>query len=64
MTDKKAIAQFRLQVGGVLKPLRMYGQDHYVDTAIPIIVELALKLHERLNGNDVPIEFDHRRVKY
>ena len=52
----KAITQFRLQMGGLLHPLRRYGQQEYVDLVIPEIVNLAMQLHLRLSGIDTPIE--------
>jgi len=57
MTEKeqKAIGQFRLQLNGVFKPFGLYGLDVMVPQAIDETVTLALKLHDRLNGLDVPI---------
>ena len=56
MIDKeKAIGQFRLQLNGVMSPFHFYGQDAFVPPAIEEIVKLALKLHERLSGKDIPI---------
>ena len=60
MTDKeKTIGQFRLQLNGVFEPFCgkvHYGQNVFVPQAIEEIVKLSLKLHERLNGKDGPIE--------
>ncbi len=50
----KAVGQLRLALGKVLKPLRLYGQDHYVDMATSEIVSLAIQLHWKLSGLDVP----------
>ena len=58
MNEEKAIAQFKLQLNGVFAPFTgkvHYGQNVYVPQMIDEIVKLALLLHERLNGNDVPI---------
>ena len=57
----KAISQFRLQLNGVFTPFIQYGQSVFAPEAIVQIVKLALKLHERLNGNDVPIVIEKRR---
>ena len=59
MDREKAIGQFKLQLNGVFAPFTgkvHYGQNVYVPQMIEEIVTLALKLHERLNGNNVPIE--------
>ncbi len=48
----KAIGQFRLVLNGVMNPLRLYGQGHYVDTVSEEIVSLAIQLHEKLSGLD------------
>ena len=53
--EDKAIGQFKLQVGGVLSPFNMYGLGDFIPEAVIQIAKLALKLHERLNGNDIPI---------
>ena len=50
----KVIGQLRLTIGAVLHPLRMYGQDHYVDTAIEELVSLAVQCHQKLSGIEVP----------
>ena len=54
--NEKAVGQFKLQLNGVLSPFKLYGMDIYVTPAIEQIVELALQLHRRLNGEDIPIE--------
>lgn len=51
----KAIGQLRLQLNGVFKPFSFYGMDVYKLGAIDAVVDLALKFHRRLNGEDVPI---------
>ena len=56
----KAIGQLRLQLNGVLKPFSFYGMDVYKSGAIDAIIDLSLKLHKRLNGEDVPIVLDDR----
>ncbi len=54
--DEKAIGQFKLQLNGVLSPFNLYGMNVYITPAISEIVKLALQLHQRLNGEDIPIE--------
>ena len=59
MDREKAIGLFRLQLNGVFEPFCgkvHYGQNVFVPRAIEEIVKLALLLHERLNGKDVPIK--------
>jgi hypothetical protein len=51
----KAIGQFRLQLNGVFEPFVFYGQDVYVTQAKAEVLKMALALHERINGKDVPI---------
>ncbi len=53
--EDKAIGQFRLQLGGLLFPLRKYGQAVYVDGVMPEIINLAIQLHLRLSGEENPI---------
>ncbi len=50
----KAIGQFRLAVGKLLKPLRMYGQGNYVDGIHEQLVSLGVQLYQRLEGIDEP----------
>ena len=50
----KVVGQFKLKLNGIMKPVRMYGQADYVDQAMPVILRLALQLHEKLMGNDAP----------
>jgi len=60
----KAIGQLRLNLNMVLKPLRLYGQDHYVNTATEEIVSLAIQLHNRLSGIDEPFYVNHDKLHY
>lgn len=50
----KVVGQFRLRLGSLLNPLRMYGQGHYVDGVSEEIVSLAIQLHLKLYGVDMP----------
>ena len=52
---QKAIGQFRLQLNGVFEPFLCYGLQDFVPEAIREVVILALQLHDRLSGKDVPI---------
>lgn len=52
---QKAIGQFKLQLNGVLSPFNQYGLSVYISPAIKEIVDLALQLHKRLSGEDIPI---------
>ena len=58
---KQAIGQFRLVVGNILLPLRMYGQGDTVDGAIKEIVSLAIDLSLRLRDVDKPLIRKGRR---
>jgi len=67
----KAIGQFRLQFGVLLEemfaPLRMYGQDVFVDGAILSIIESGVKLTEdfglRVRGINHEISLEIIRAK-
>jgi len=52
----KIIGQYRLKLNGLLYPLRMYGQGHYVNGVINELVSLGVQLHLRLSGVDIPYE--------
>lgn len=52
---EKAVGQFRLQLNGVFQPFNGYGMNIFIPEAIEAIIRLALQLHRRLNGEDVPI---------
>ncbi len=53
----KALGQYRLALNGLMHPLRLYGQQHYVDQVIEELVQLAVRLHYRLCYEDVPFEY-------
>jgi len=59
----KAVLQLRLQVGGIMHPLRMYGQDPFVDQAIDEIVRLTEDFGLRVRGVDKPISLEMVRRK-
>ena len=60
----KCLGQFRLTLGEVLHPLRMYGQQDYVDTAAQEIVSLAIQLHWKLSGLDIPYYVNKGKLHY
>ena len=53
--QKKAEFQFRGELMKILEPLKRYGQGEYCDMILTPITELALQLHKRLDGEDIPI---------
>ncbi len=53
----KVLGGFKLVLNQQLKPLRLYGQDNYVDEVTEEIVQLAWQLHLKLEGIDIPYEF-------
>ena len=59
--DRKAIGQFRLQLNGALAPLmRVEDTPKVINGVKDDIAVLALQLHERLSGNDVPIKLKEK----
>jgi hypothetical protein len=60
----KAVGQFRLALNIIMGPLRLYGQNHYVDSATEEIVSLAVQLHNRLLGVDEPYHVNHEKLHY
>lgn len=50
----KILGQYRMKLNGLLHPLRLYGQAPYVDSVSEELVSLAVQLHLRLNGVDMP----------
>ena len=65
MSKQKAIGQAMLQVGQILKPLRLYGMQDYVDSgATPLLKKLLEQVYDRGAGEDVIIQIDTRRIKW
>ncbi len=60
----KAVGQFRLALGVVMQPLRLYGQGHYVDTASEEVVSLALQLYYKLSGLDIPYTVNTEKLHW
>ena len=54
----KIIGQFRLNLNGLLQPLRLYGQAQYIDMVAVEIGSLAWQLHWKLEGLDIPYEIE------
>ena len=54
----KALGQYRMKLNGLLYPLRIYGQGHYVDSVIEELVTLGVQLHLKLSGVDIPYEIN------
>ena len=54
----KAVGQFQMAVGVVMEPLMKYGQQYYVGSAIEELKSLAIQLHWKLSGIDVPFGTD------
>ena len=50
----KCVGQFRLAVGTITAPLRLYGQGLWVDKVNEEVVSLAIQLHYKLSGLDIP----------
>ncbi len=61
---EKAIGQFGLALNGILEPLRLYGQGHYVDSAQKEIESLAIQLHLKLYGVEMPFHINHDKLHY
>ena len=57
MDDKrdKAVGQFNLALNDVFSPFMRFGLADDVPEAKKVVLVLALKLHKRLNGEDIPI---------
>lgn len=55
-TKNKALFQYRGQVMELLKPLQMYGQKPYCEQVVKEFEKIAMQLHDRLTGKDVPIQ--------
>lgn len=60
----KIVGQFRLALGVVMNPLSLYGQSHYVTTAMEEIVSLALQLHHKLYGIDEPFIINQEKLHW
>lgn len=59
----RAVGQLRLQVGAVLAPFAMYGQDVLIPGAISEIIKLAEAFGLRVRGVDKPISLERIRRK-
>ncbi len=61
---EKTIGQYRLAIHEVMRPLRLYGQNIYVDSVTEELVSLALQLHGRLEGIDEPYHINRDKLHY
>ena len=59
---EKALGQFKLQVTNSLSPFNGYGLNIYIPEVVNEIVHLALQLHERLSGRDIPIGTHNKKI--
>ncbi len=55
----KIMGQYRLKLNQLLSPLRLYGQDNYVDLATQELESLGVQLHMKLSGVDMPYEVNN-----
>ena len=60
----KAVGQLRFALNGVMEPLRYYGQSIYVDNATDEIISLAIQLHWKLSGLDVPYHINKDKIHW
>ena len=60
----KAVGQLRLAHNEVLSPLRMYGQDFYVNIITDELISLAVQFHLKLSGVDMPYQVNRERLHY
>ena len=51
----KVMGQARLQLNGIFEPLRMYGQNVYVDLAIEEVMHIIVQVSKAIRGKDSPI---------
>ena len=69
MTDdneaySKILGQFRLQLNGVMRPFNLYGMQTYVPSAMSLVESLAVQLHLKLSGIDMPYYIDEGDIKW
>jgi len=60
---EKAVKQFKRQLNGVMSVFHFHGLHIHIPDAIEVITELALLLHKRLNGQDIPVTYEHANEK-
>ena len=59
----KCVGQFRLSLNIIMKPLRKYGQNDYVDSVTEEIISLAIQLYLKLGGIDIPYQINHEKLR-
>lgn len=60
---QKAVGQLSMQVAGALRPLRMYGQVVYCDSAVGEIIKLCEDFGLRVRGVDKAISLQMVKAK-
>ena len=60
----KCLGQFRLQMNGVMRPFNLYGMHTYVPVAMGLIESLAIQLHLKLSGVDMPYYVKMEDIKW
>jgi hypothetical protein len=58
----KALGQYRFKIRELLEPLNRYGQQVYCQAVEEEFVTLAVQLHYKLIGEDIP--YDIHRPTY
>jgi len=55
----KIVGQYRLALNDLMRTLYIYGLNIYVDGMKESLVSLAIQMHLRLSGVDIPYEVEH-----
>ncbi len=60
----KAVQQFKMALGGdILQVFNKHGYGDFIPYATDLTADLALLLHKRLMGQDIPITAELARAK-
>ena len=54
--EDKALGQFRMQLHGILGVFDCYGMGIWILPVEEQLIDLAVRLHMRLNEEDVPLD--------
>lgn len=60
----KEVGQFTGAIRIIMQPLTLYGQKDYVASVVQEIVSLAIQLHHKLSGLDIPYHVNHEKLHY
>ena len=64
----QAVKTFKRQLNGVMGVFHVHGLHVHIPDAIETVTELALLLHKRLDGQDIPITYayanEKKRIRY